>query len=167
MRKRCGNKRQARILVVDDDRTIALTLSEILVERGYKVATAFSGEEAIAQASGFFPDLLLSEVCMDAVNGVEAAATIKAMLPGCRVLLLSGLASASDAMNAAPERLVYSFMSKPLHPLDLLNAIAYMLPTVSTAHDPAAMAVDREISLHSAIAMRPAETEFILSQAGA
>jgi CheY-like chemotaxis protein len=167
MRKGYGNKRQARILVADDELTIALTLVEILEEQGYEVAVAFSGEQAVAEAADLIPDLLITDVCMGEVNGVEAATAITAMLPDCRVLFLSGLASMSDVMSAAPERLVYSFMSKPMCSLDLLNVIAYMLPAVSTAHDPAAMTADRDALMRSAIGMRRAKTELTLSEVGA
>jgi len=162
-----GNGRQARILVVDDELTVALTLVEILEEQGYEVAVAFSGEQAVAEAVELLPDLLISDVCMGEVNGVEVATSITAMLPDCKVLFLSGLASMSDVMSAAPERLVYSFMSKPMRLLDLLNAIAYMLPAVSPAHDPVAIPVARDTHMHTAIGMRPAETELILSEVGA
>ncbi|MGA3343990.1 MAG: response regulator [Terracidiphilus sp.] len=166
MLKKYKNKRPARILVADGERTVAQTLSRFLVEQGFAVSTAISGEEAIAQASWFFPDLLLTDVFMGEVSGVKAAAEITAKLPGCKVLFLSGSASVSEVMSAAPERLVYSFMSKPMRPLDLLNAIAYMLP-VCTAHDPAPRPVDRDSRQSSAAGMRLAETAFILSAVGA
>ena len=162
MRIRYGSKRQARILVVDDERTIALTLSAILQKQGYAVATAFSGEEAVARAAEFFPDLLVYDVCLGAMNGVEAATWITVMLPECGVLFLSGQASMADVMNAAPERLVYSFASKPLHPLDLLNAIAYMLSAVSTPDDAAAMAAVPGAIQRNGIEWMPGKAGFIL-----
>jgi CheY-like chemotaxis protein len=66
---------------------IALTLSALLQKRGYEVATAFSGKEAVAKAAEFFPDLLLSDVNMEAKNGLRAVAQITANLPDCKVLL--------------------------------------------------------------------------------
>ena len=144
MRTWNGNKRQARILVVDDDKTIAETLSAILQEKGYEVAAAFSGEEAVAKADGFLPDLLLSDVNMGRMNGIEAATRITAKLPDCRVLFLSGHISMAEVMSAAPEGLVYSFASKPIHPLDLLSAIAYMLPAANAFKDRGAMAIEDE-----------------------
>ncbi len=121
------NGRQARILVADDNQAIALTLSAILEEQGYEVATAFSGEEAVTKAAWFIPDLLVSDIYMKVMNGVVAATRITAKLPQCGVLFLSGLATMSEILITAPERLVYSFISKPLQTVDLLNAIAYKL----------------------------------------
>jgi CheY-like chemotaxis protein len=159
-----GNELQARILVVDDNRTIALTLGAILQEHGYETATAFSGAEAIAKAAGFLPDLLVSDVCMGAMNGIEAASRITARLPGCKVLFLSGQASMSDVLNAAPERLVYSFISKPIHPLDLLNAIAYMLPAANPREDAVAMVMEQEAIERYSLARMRVLAGFILSE---
>ncbi len=158
-------KRQtAKILVVDDDELVALTLTAILQERGYEVATAFSGKEAVALAAEFFPDLLLSDVHMGAMNGVQAAIRITAKLPHCRVLFLSGDASMADLLIDAPKRLECSFIAKPPNLLDLLNAIAYMLPTEGTAHDPAEIAVDHATLVSYAIAMTPGATGFMLER---
>jgi CheY-like chemotaxis protein len=156
---------QARILVVDDEQTIAQTLSVILQNQGYQVATAFSGEAAVAEAASFIPDLLLTDVCLGTMNGIEAAVKITAILPECRVLFISGLASASDVFNIAPQRLVYSFTSKPLHPLDLLNAIAYILSAVNTAGDPAVTAVEDDAIQRYAIGKVPNKAGFIFRKA--
>jgi response regulator RpfG family c-di-GMP phosphodiesterase len=82
---------------------------------------------------------------MGAMNGVEAATQITAMLPQCGVLFLSGHASMADILHTAPKRLVYSFMSKPMHPLDLLNAIAYILPALSPVDEQALVVMQQEI----------------------
>jgi len=160
--KRSRDKRQAKILVADNDPAIAVTLGAILEQQGYVVATVFSGEEAVAIAEVFSPDLLVSDVYMSGMNGVEAAARITAKLPECRVLFLSGVASMSDVLKAAPKRLVYSFTSKPLHSLDLLNAIAYMLSAVSTVDDPAVMAVENDAIHRYAMGRVPNKAGFIL-----
>lgn len=138
---RGGTSRQAKILVVDNEHKIALGLCAILQNQGYAVATAFSGEDAVAVAAGFTPDLLVSDVRVGDASGVKIATQITAMVPHCSVLFLSSLASMSDVLKVAPKRLVYSFVSKPLRVLDLFNAIAYQLPAVSTFEDPAMMAM--------------------------
>jgi len=164
--KRSRDKRQAKILVADNDPAIAVTLGAILEQQGYVVATVFSGEEAVAIAEVFSPDLLVSDVYMSGMNGVEAAARITAKLPECRVLFLSGVASMSDVLKAAPKRLVYSFTSKPLHSLDLLNAIAYMLSAVSTLNDSAGTAAEDHITHRNAMGRTPAKAGFVLKKSG-
>jgi CheY-like chemotaxis protein len=81
-----GNKSQARILVLDDNQMIALTLSALLQKQGYEVATAFSGEEAVAKAADFIPGLLLFDVSMESMNGLQSVARITANLPNCKVM---------------------------------------------------------------------------------
>ena len=165
MCKKHGNRSQASILVVDNDRSNALTLSSILVGQGYEVATAFSGREAIALAAGFSPDLLVSEVCIAEMSGVEVAARVVEMAPHCSVLFLSGLASMNDALNEAPEHLIYSFTSKPLHPLDFQNAVAYMPAAVITEHDSPVMVANHGNPVSHAVTLRPAQTGLIFTEA--
>ena len=143
MRMKHGHRGQARILVADWDQTHALTLSAIVRRMGYEVATAFSGEEAAELAPVFVPDLLITEVCMGGLNGIEAAVRITAAVPDCRVLFLPSETSINEISKAAPEQLIYSFTPKPVHPLDLLNAIAYMLSAEWSTDDSAATAADR------------------------
>ncbi len=126
-----GHNRRARILIADRDKTVAHVLSTILHDVGYDIATALSSEEAVSLALEFNPDLLACEVNMGRVSGVEAASRITMFQPHCKVLFFSGRASLFDVVRSAPERLVYSFTSKPLQVLTLMECIAYML---SPAH---------------------------------
>jgi CheY-like chemotaxis protein len=137
-----SSSRSARILVVDDEQIIALALAAILEKNGYDVEKAFSGDEAVAKAADFNPDLLLSDVSMGTMTGIEAATQITAKLPRCRVLFLSGHASKADIAEAAPKRMVYSFASKPLHPADLLSALAYMLSGFNATDDPGVISIE-------------------------
>ncbi len=167
MNMNSGSRRQARILVADDDQTLAMTLCAILEEQGYEVATAFSGEEAVTKSTWFIPDLFVSDICMRTMNGVEAATRITAKIPECGVLFLSGLVSITDVVKTAPVRLVYSFASKPLHTLDLLNAIAYKLSAIGTADDSAAMGMEQIALQNDVIGRTPAKAGFILGKSGA
>lgn len=135
MRLRYGNHRQAKVLVIDNERTHALRLSAILQQEGYSVSTACSGEEAVETARCFLPDLLVSDIVMGAMNGVEAAVRIMTIQPACRVLFMSDHGFAQDVLSAAPEYMAYSCIAKPLHPIDLINAVAYKLSAVHTADD--------------------------------
>jgi CheY-like chemotaxis protein len=128
--------KKTRILVADDQPTIVTTLAAILEEEGYEIETAFSGEEAVCKAARFSPNLLITDLVMGAMNGIEAATRITEMLPDCRVLFLSGTCSFDELSHAAPKRLVFSFVRKPMRVPDLLSAIAYLVSAVSTAHDP-------------------------------
>lgn len=65
-----------KILVVDDSPTERLALTELLSARGYQVATAENGEDAIAKSKSEKPDLILMDVVMPGMNGYQATRTI-------------------------------------------------------------------------------------------
>jgi CheY-like chemotaxis protein len=144
MCRRNGNRQQARVLVADWDQANAITLAAIMNRAGFKVAIAFDGKEAVEEAEKFRPDLFLSEAYLGRLSGIEAAVQITAALPECRVLFLSGEASIVDIIKAAPEHLVYSFTPKPIHSLDLLNAVAYMLSAEWSTGDSGAGGPDQD-----------------------
>jgi CheY-like chemotaxis protein len=117
-----------KILVVDDELSIADSLSEIIGSAGYQVLSANSGQEALDQASAFCPDLMLSDVLMPAMNGFELALQIKRMCPNCRLLLFSGQAATAQLAQTFGHmftRMGYRFelLPKPLHPTALLKKI--------------------------------------------
>jgi len=127
MRKRQGQGLQARILVADWDQANALAVAAMMDTAGFKVVTACDGLEAVAEACIFRPDLLVTEPYLGRLSGIQAAVEITAALPDCNVLFFSGEATMADIAKAAPSELVYSFTSKPIHSLNLLNAIAYLV----------------------------------------
>ena len=94
---------------------------------GFKTAVAFNGKEAVEKAETFRPDLLVTEAYLGRLSGLHAAARVTATFPNCKVLFLSSEASDADIAHGAPEKLIYSYTPKPIHPLDLLNAISYLL----------------------------------------
>ena len=67
-----GQPSKPRVLVVDDERVIADTLSAILSKHGFAVMTAYSGATALDLARVTPPDLLISDVAMPEMNGIEA-----------------------------------------------------------------------------------------------
>jgi CheY-like chemotaxis protein len=78
-----------KILVVDDERLIADTLGQILHQHGYDVATAYDGRDAVQRARFYKPDLLLTDIVMPRLGGIEAAIQIRGLCPRCKVLLIS------------------------------------------------------------------------------
>ena len=78
----------AIVLVVDDDRVLADTLAEILRKHGYRPIAIYSGEEAVELAQRFRPDVVLSDIRMSRLDGIEAARRIRALHPDCRVICL-------------------------------------------------------------------------------
>jgi CheY-like chemotaxis protein len=117
-----------RVLVVDDESTIADTITKILSLSGYSAMAAYDGDEALETALVTPPNLLITDVMLPGMNGIELAITIKRVYPECRVLLFSGQAATADLMTAA-RRDGYNFtlLSKPMPPKDLLAVIAMHL----------------------------------------
>jgi len=113
-----------RILIADDERLIADTLSIILNQNGYDTATAYSGRKAVEAARQFRPNFFLGDVLMPDMTGIEAAIHIRAMVPECRVLLLSGQAATTDLLRDARVRgHEFEILLKPVHPERLIERL--------------------------------------------
>jgi CheY-like chemotaxis protein len=109
------------VLVADDEYVIADTLKIILARNGYEVAAVYCGAEAIETAKTWRPDLLLADVVMPDMSGIEAAIQIHALLPACRIVLLSGQAATNDLMrDARRDGHEFEVILKPIHPTQLL-----------------------------------------------
>ena len=110
-----------RVIVVDDERVIADTLAIILNQAGFEARAVFSGEEAIESLDSFEPELLISDVIMPGISGIEAAIIARGKLPNCKILLFSGQAVTSDLLDKArAQGHEFEILAKPVHPTDLL-----------------------------------------------
>ena len=90
-----------RVLVVDDESVIADSLALIFRASGFEARAVYSGERALELAPMFEPDVLISDVVMRGITGIEVAIYVRENLPGCRILLFSGQATTSDLIQAA------------------------------------------------------------------
>ncbi len=132
-----------RILVVDDEYAIAFSLAQILQRAGYETQTATGGEDALRIADRFRPDLLLTDYAMPGMDGLTLAVHIKKLLPGCRIVLLSG--HELNLASAPYESKGYHFtlLKKPLHPKALLDVLDNQVPaSYLTAVHPKVLHVD-------------------------
>ncbi|HZU43973.1 MAG TPA: response regulator [Terriglobales bacterium] len=113
------------MLVLDDETIIADTLAAILSLHGYESAAVYRGEDAVERSRSFRPELVIADVVMPGMNGIEAAIAIRKMLPGCKILLFSGQAATADLLQEA-RRSGHDFdiLSKPVHPDELLAKIS-------------------------------------------
>lgn len=121
-------ERKPRVLVADDEITIMTTLKVILSLEGFDVEVARNGHESVAKALLWHPDLVLSDVVMPGMNGVDACIRIVDSLPGCKIVLMSGHAVVHDLMNDARAR-GYNFdvLPKPVHPDELIEHLRVVL----------------------------------------
>ena len=118
------NNTGIRVFVVDDDAEVAVTLSAILRINGFDSESFTDPVEALASALVRPPDLLLSDVVMPQLSGIDLAMQVKSLCPGCKVMLFSGHVETLDFQRDA-NRLGDNFhiMPKPVNPSDLLGAI--------------------------------------------
>ncbi len=111
-----------RILVVDDESIIADTICQILNRNGFIAEAAYSGEQAIAAAKKHCPELVLSDVLMPHIDGVETAIQISQLCPDTRIVLFSGQAATIEILSRAKERgYTFELLAKPIHPTQLIK----------------------------------------------
>ena len=113
------------VFVVDDEPGTASTLAAILNASGFQ-ATAFTdAAKAMEAAESCCPSMLISDVVMPQMNGIELAIKFKATCPQCKILLFSGNASSNSLLEVATKKgHAFRIMSKSILPKDLLTAIA-------------------------------------------
>lgn len=116
------------VLVVDDEPAIANTLSLILQQAGFAATAVHNGNDALEIARLTPPDLLLSDVLMPGISGIDLAMAFVELVPDCRILLLSGQAEALDLLTQsgiAQGR--FKILAKPIDPPELLSEISSSL----------------------------------------
>ncbi len=117
-------KTKPKVLVVDDERVIADTLAMILNQSGFEARAIYSGEGALELATTFGPDMLISDVIMADLNGIDAAIRIRALRPAIKILLFSGQAATADLLEKArAQGYEFDILAKPVHPQDLLTRL--------------------------------------------
>src|SRR3974377_199677 len=118
------NNVKHKVLVVDDERVIADTLAMILNQSGFQAKAVCSGETALETASSYKPDMLIADVIMADLNGIDAAIRIRELLPAIKILLFSGQAATADLLEKAhAQGYDFEILAKPVHPQDLLSKL--------------------------------------------
>ena len=113
-----------RIFVVDDEVIIASTLATILQKNGFDSVYYTDPLQALAAARQEPPDLLITDVVMPELSGIDLAIAMKKELPNCRVLLFSGQAATANLLESArTQGYDFELISKPIHPTEFLQKI--------------------------------------------
>jgi DNA-binding response OmpR family regulator len=112
-----------KVLIVDDEYTIARTLTLVLREHGYEVNATFDGESAVNIATKWQPDIFLSGEVLPGMSAYEAAVQICGVHPQCRVLLFSAQPRLGDGINPPAAGLEIEFLPKPIHADELLDKL--------------------------------------------
>uniref|UniRef100_I2PZL4 Response regulator with CheY-like receiver, AAA-type ATPase, and DNA-binding domains n=1 Tax=Desulfovibrio sp. U5L TaxID=596152 RepID=I2PZL4_9BACT len=102
----------ARILVIEDDAAFRAMLCEALASKGYEPLGLGSAEEGVARARAEAFDLVLTDVMLPGMDGIEGLSRLKEASPGCDVIVMTGYATKEKALDAV--RLgAYDFFAKP------------------------------------------------------
>jgi CheY-like chemotaxis protein len=113
-----------KVLVADDERVIADTLAMILNQSGFEARAVYSSERALEVVPDFKPDMLISDVIMGELNGIDAAIQVRQLLPNIKILLFSGQAATADLLEKArAQGYEFEILAKPVHPQDLLTKL--------------------------------------------
>jgi two-component system response regulator HydG len=107
------NQKTEKVLIVDDEENMRKTLADILEDEGYQVSTAATGEEAIALCEKEGHEIILMDVRMPGIGGVEAFRRIRRHQEGVRIILMSAY-SVEGLKESALDEGAIAFLSKPL-----------------------------------------------------
>jgi len=136
-----ANGHRPRVLVVDDESAIADTIAKILTLSGFPAVAAYDGNGALEIALLRPPEMLITDVLLPGMNGIELALTVKRIYPDCKIVLFSGQASTVDLLAAAGHAgHRFTLLNKPVPPQELLALVADHLNAAESARRPAKIA---------------------------
>lgn len=140
-----------RVLVVDDDADLRLSVASALSENHFQVDQAQDGEEAVNRVRAGKYDLVLLDVNMPKLSGIEALKEIKAHDPSIIALILTAYANVRDAIEATKEG-AYNYLEKPIK----ADNLVYMVERALKANK-----MVKDITLSSPVFKMPGGTEFV------
>ena len=111
-----------KILVVDDEQAICWAFAQLLQPAGYQVLAAASAEEGLELAARENPDLVLLDIRLPGLSGLDALPKFKALNPELPVLVMTAHGTMETAIEAT-QRGAYNYVTKPLHNEDALHHI--------------------------------------------
>jgi DNA-binding NtrC family response regulator len=116
-----GRNKKTTIMVVDDEPVIRETILEILQDEGYDALGMSNAAQALLWAERIRPDILLTDIVMPGMNGIDMAIQLSGVLPQCRIILFTGHAAALDLLaKARAQGHEFEVFNKPINPDVLL-----------------------------------------------
>jgi DNA-binding NtrC family response regulator len=149
-----------RLLVVDDDRAMREMLTSLFKERGLAVEDAVSAGAALARAAEHDFDVVLSDVRMPGLSGVELVGQLRKLRPGTPVVLMTAFGSIDSAVEAMRTG-AFDYLTKPFEPDAVILAVERALAhrALALENEQLRRAVDRSTSLGELIGRSPAMRE--------
>ncbi len=124
----------ARILIVDDDKAFRLATVALLQDAGYTTTTTTNGKEALELLAASNFDLVLSDLVMEGINGIQLLQQIKSQMPALSVMMITGFGSIQTAVDAIRHG-AYDYITKPCNNDELLFKVARALEDSSKTRE--------------------------------
>ena len=122
----------ARILVTDDDHVSCQFFSEVLEDEGYVVDQAYSGEDTLIRLQDQPYDLLITDVRMPGMNGLEVTRRVRSTYPHLPVVVMTAFGSMETAIEAIRDG-AFDYVSKPMN-LEAFKQTVTRAPSCGTIH---------------------------------
>jgi len=116
------SQRQGRILLVDDDPGLLRLLSIRLRAEGYEVEAVESAHRALATLNNFSPDLVITDLRMDKMDGIGLLKELQTRSPGLRVVIITAHGTIPDAVTATQHG-AFGFLTKPIDKDELMSLV--------------------------------------------
>ena len=125
------NKGSKRVLVIDDNPDMRLTMQALLESEGFAVSVAADGEEALRIQKDFFADVVVTDIFMPGKEGIETIYELRKRFPQTKVIVMSGglRAKGVDYFEVARELGAVKTLKKPFAPAELIDAVRQLIPS--------------------------------------
>lgn len=110
------------ILLVDDEKTMVKYLSKRLIKKGFEISIAYNGLDALEQVKAADFDVVLLDVLMPGMNGIDTLKEIKKIKPQTEVIMLTGHASVEAGIEGMKAG-AFNYIMKPFDPNELVTEI--------------------------------------------
>ena len=116
-----------RVLVIDDEKCLADTLVLILRSAHHEAVAAYDSAGALSRIERFAPDVVISDILLLGMDGIEICTSIQNAYPKCHILLFSGQELTSELIgNVRDKRPSWELLAKPVDPKELLAKLALL-----------------------------------------
>ncbi len=140
----------SRIMVIDDDRQLSKSFDKILSQEGYKVDIAFSGEEGLRRISENMPNLVILDIRLPGMNGIQTFQAIHDLNPKLPVIIITAYGTTETAIEAIKMG-AFDYIYKPFEIPDMLNLIGKALETGKFMGSPVEVDPEPDQAIHEAI----------------
>ena len=151
-----------RILVVDDEESVRILLKRTLTEAGYDVVTAANGQEALDKVSQLQVRVVLSDIKMPGISGIEVLKKLTADHPDICVIMATAVTDTQTAIDIMKLG-AYDYISKPFNQDDLLMRVRKAIEKLELEEKIKESAAELEVAMRSAQVANQAKSDFLAS----